>query len=93
MPPQPTTCRSRTDQISRSVAEILINHGYLCVDQSRYIQVLTEARVNRIIFDGKDGDDLIATGVEFEYNGVRHVVNAKKEVILSAGQVDFLVEC
>ena len=54
------------------------------------LKVLTEARVNNIIFDeSKEGDDLLsATGLNFTVNGTHYVVHAKKEVIISAGTVE-----
>ncbi|KAI0358345.1 GMC oxidoreductase [Trametes cingulata] len=50
------------------------------------LKVLTEAYVRRVITQ-KDGDALVATGVEFEHGGQVYSVNAGKEVILSAGTV------
>ena len=41
--------------------------------------------MTRIVFsDDRDGGDVVATGVEFEYAGRKHIVHAK-EIILSAG--------
>lgn len=49
------------------------------------ITVLTGAHACKVIFaEGIGG--LTAVGVEFEIANVKHVVNATKEVILSAGE-------
>ncbi|KAJ3538477.1 hypothetical protein NM688_g6515 [Phlebia brevispora] len=49
-------------------------------------KVLTEALVSRIIFsEDKDGEDVVATGVEFIYEGQKYVVRVSKEVVVSAG--------
>ncbi|EJF56208.1 hypothetical protein DICSQDRAFT_175107 [Dichomitus squalens LYAD-421 SS1] len=45
------------------------------------LKVFTTAYVNRILTK-QDGDDVIATGVEFEYGGDVHVVHAANRVIL-----------
>ncbi|KAG6852730.1 hypothetical protein C0991_009486 [Blastosporella zonata] len=49
--------------------------------------VLPNALVSRVVFADKLGDDdeLVATGVEFIHKGIKHVVNARKEIILSTG--------
>ncbi len=44
------------------------------------LTVLTDAHCNRVVFEGKR-----ATGVEIECNGVRKLIHASREVILSAG--------
>ena len=47
---------------------------------------MTYATVSQILFkDEKDGNDLVASGVEFLVDGKKYVVHARKEVILSAG--------
>ncbi|KAF8905300.1 alcohol oxidase [Mucidula mucida] len=48
--------------------------------------VLVGANVNKIVFAEGEGD-LTATGVEFEYDGKTYVVNASKEVVVSAGSL------
>lgn len=48
------------------------------------LKVLTNAHVYKIIIS-KHGDDVVATGVEFEHDGKVHTVSATKEVIASAG--------
>lgn len=49
--------------------------------------------MRRILFsETRDGDDLVATGVEFEFQGQKHVVHAKA-VILSAGYVALCLPC
>ncbi|TBU27831.1 GMC oxidoreductase [Dichomitus squalens] len=50
------------------------------------LKVLTAAYVNRVLTK-KEGDDVVATGVEFEHGGNVHVVHAAKEVILCASTV------
>lgn len=51
-------------------------------------QVLIDAAVAQIVFkDEKEDGDLVATGVEFIHGGKKYVVNARKEVVLSAGYV------
>ncbi|KAF5376948.1 hypothetical protein D9615_007272 [Tricholomella constricta] len=63
--------------------------GYLLPIQDRSnLTVLTEAFVSRIVFaDNSDDQDLVATGVEFTQQGNKNTVNARKEVILSAGAI------
>ncbi|MCB8838592.1 GMC family oxidoreductase [Aurantimonas sp. VKM B-3413] len=48
----------------------------------RNLALLTHARVRRVTFDGK-----VATGVEYERNGVVESVRARGEVILSGGAI------
>ncbi|KAG6853613.1 hypothetical protein C0991_002837 [Blastosporella zonata] len=50
--------------------------------------VLPHALVSRVVFADKAGDDsndLVAAGVEFIHQGTKHIVNARKEVIMSTG--------
>jgi len=47
------------------------------------LQVLTQAHVTRVLFDGKR-----ATGVEFESNGMLQQLQARREVILSGGAIN-----
>lgn len=50
------------------------------------LHVLTEALVEKVLFDPRRGKNhLIANGVKFGAKGRHYVVKAKKEVILSAG--------
>jgi len=49
------------------------------------ISVLVGAHATKVLFSDSSGD-LVATGVEFDVAGVRHIVNANKEVIISAGK-------
>ncbi|MCJ1270247.1 hypothetical protein MMC22_010143 [Lobaria immixta] len=50
------------------------------------LHVLTEALVEKVLFDPRRGrNQLIANGVKFGAKGRHYVVEAKKEVILSAG--------
>ena len=51
-----------------------------------FLKVLTSAQVSKMLFsDVKDGEDIVATGVEFIFEGKKYVVYANKEVILAAG--------
>ncbi|KAJ7688605.1 GMC oxidoreductase, partial [Mycena rosella] len=63
--------------------------GHFLLAQDRpNLTVLTDAMVTRILFnDASVGQNLTATGVEFIYNQHTFQVNAKCEVILSAGAV------
>lgn len=57
--------------------------GYIRPNVGRpNLKVLTEAHVGKIVLDGKR-----ATGVEFYYQGQKHTVSAKNEVVLSAGVI------
>lgn len=47
---------------------------------------MTEAIGARVLFgENNDGQDLVATGVEFIHGGETHKAFARKEVVLSAG--------
>jgi glucose dehydrogenase (acceptor) len=48
------------------------------------LKVLIRSHVTRIVFDNTKR----ATGVQFEINSVKHTVNVRKEVILSAGAIN-----
>lgn len=62
-----------------------VSQGYIYPALDRpNLKVLTEAYVRRVLTK-KDGEELVATGVEFEHGGSIHTVNAGKEVILNAG--------
>ncbi|KAG6864717.1 hypothetical protein C0991_007670 [Blastosporella zonata] len=64
--------------------------AYLVTAQDRpNLTVLTQAAVSRVIFAERlDGtDDLTATGVEFLHQGQTYTLDARKEVILSAGAI------
>ncbi|KAG6828989.1 hypothetical protein H0H92_006061 [Tricholoma furcatifolium] len=66
--------------------------AYLVPAQDRpNLTVLTQALVSRILFEADNanlnGDDLVATGVEFLHQENKYTVIAKKEVILSAGTI------
>ncbi|XP_047740108.1 glucose dehydrogenase [FAD, quinone]-like [Hyalella azteca] len=47
------------------------------------LRILTGARVDKILFN----QDKIATGLQYTFKGKTHIVDARKEVILSAGAV------
>lgn len=55
-------------------------------DRSNYT-VLTHAHVSRVLTTKMPDGNLTATGVEFVRDGQRYSVNARKEVIVSAGYV------
>ncbi|KAG6811082.1 hypothetical protein H0H92_009041 [Tricholoma furcatifolium] len=63
--------------------------AYLVPAQDRpNLTILTRALVSRVLFvENTAGSDLVATGVEFIHGGNKYVVNAQKEVILSAGAI------
>lgn len=56
------------------------------------ISVLVGAYATKILFSN-DAGDLVATSVEFDVGGVKYVVNANKEVILSAGKCKKIYVC
>ena len=67
-----------------------ILHRFLCSDvrsSCNWVsQVLTEATGAKILFDdAKDGEDLVATGVEFIHGGKTYKAYANKEVVLAGG--------
>nr|ALJ82905.1 choline dehydrogenase [Irpex lacteus] len=49
------------------------------------LNVLVTATVRKVLTTTSSNGNVIATGVEFEYNGTVYDVNAKKEVIVSSG--------
>lgn len=49
------------------------------------LSVLVTATVRKVLTTTSSNGNVIATGVEFEYNGTAYDVNAKKEVIVSSG--------
>ncbi|KAA1477085.1 GMC oxidoreductase [Dentipellis sp. KUC8613] len=59
------------------------------VSDRKNITVLAQATVARILSaEAKDADDnIVATGVEFYYDGKKYSVEAKKEVLLCAGAI------
>lgn len=58
---------------------------YLPNRDRKNLTVLTDATVYRVQFQRSMKLDIIAVGVEFEFEGVLHEVKVKKEVILCAG--------
>ncbi|KLO08735.1 GMC oxidoreductase [Schizopora paradoxa] len=59
---------------------------YLPNKDRKNFHVLTDALVTRIISKSHgDASEVEATGVEFEHDGIKHIVGAVKEVIVSAG--------
>lgn len=58
--------------------------GYLKPARKRSnLTVLTGAHATRVIFDGDR-----ATGVEYLTDGVRHIVQARREIVLSGGAIN-----
>ncbi|KAL3455051.1 alcohol oxidase [Aspergillus heterothallicus] len=49
------------------------------------VQIVTEALVQRILFEGAGTSEMVATGVEVIINGEIQTVQARKEVIICAG--------
>jgi hypothetical protein len=47
---------------------------------------LTEAYVEKAVLD-RVGEDFVARGVKFNYQGSEHIVYCSRDVILSAGSV------
>ncbi|KAI0737717.1 GMC oxidoreductase [Daedaleopsis nitida] len=62
--------------------------GYLAPAINRpNLKILTEAYVTKVLLSKGTEGQVVATGVEFEHGGKIHVVNARKEVLLSAGGI------
>ena len=62
------------------------HQGYLIPALSRpNLSVLTKAYARRLLT--KTDGAVVATGVEFEYDGMIHTVNVSREVLLCAGYV------
>ena len=58
--------------------------GYFQANEHRpNLKVITESLVNRVILEDKK-----ATGVEFTYNGQKHNLKAKREVIVCGGAIN-----
>lgn len=51
------------------------------------LKVITNALVNNVVFKDRKSPKLVASGLNFTFNGKHHVVRARREVILSAGVV------
>ncbi|KAH8099870.1 GMC oxidoreductase [Cristinia sonorae] len=52
-------------------------------------KVLIDANVSQIIFNEvKEGGDLVASGVQFIHGGQTYIVNATKDVVVSAGTIN-----
>ncbi|KIJ24846.1 GMC oxidoreductase, partial [Sphaerobolus stellatus SS14] len=83
-----TTLTMDTETHARSYAA----NAYYTPNRTRpNLMVLTQAHVAKVIFaDNTASEDLVATGVEFLFGNntsSRHVVHAKREVILCTGTV------
>lgn len=59
-------------------------YGVLATERSNYV-VITEATVLKIILSSASGGEVLAKGVEVLKDGEVHLIDANREVILSAG--------
>lgn len=59
---------------------------HYCLTPPANLHILTEALVEQVVLDKKDGE-WAATGVRFSHYGKQYVASAAREVILSAGSV------
>lgn len=76
----PTTVDRKTGKRSYSAAYHIAN-----INKSNFV-VLTGARATKVNFSPSKRDGkIVASGITFQVNGTSYVVNATKEVILSAG--------
>lgn len=72
--------RTGPDKGKRSYAA----RGYFQANQDRpNLRVITESLVSRVVLE-----NATATGVEFIHNGQKHIVKAKREVIVSGGTIN-----
>ncbi|XP_034936856.1 glucose dehydrogenase [FAD, quinone]-like [Chelonus insularis] len=79
------------EQIGFSYLQVNMDHGTRCSASRAYLRVkrnnldiVTRALVTKILFN----DNKRAYGVEYVKNGVKRIVRASKEIILSAGTID-----
>ncbi len=59
-------------------------YGGLTIERSN-CAIITEATVLKIIFSNASGGEVLATGVEVLKDGEAHLIEANREIILSAG--------
>ncbi|KAF7797941.1 hypothetical protein EIP86_009148 [Pleurotus ostreatoroseus] len=79
-------CTNILDRKNKWTRSYAATAYYLPNKDKPNLKVLTSAQVSKILFsDVKDGEDIVATGVEFIFEGKKYVVYANKEVILAAG--------
>ncbi|KAH9928307.1 GMC oxidoreductase [Fomitopsis serialis] len=80
-----SACLDRKAKWTRSYAATAY---YLPHKDNAKLKVLTEATGAKILFDdAKDGEDLVATGVEFIHGGKTYKAYANKEVVLAGGTI------
>lgn len=70
------------------LTDVFLGEAYYEPNKSRpNLTVKTGARVGRILFsDPKNGEELLAQGVEYTENSVKVTVKARKEVVVCAGK-------
>ncbi len=49
------------------------------------IELITDALVEKLIFNGRIESDLVATGVQYVKNGQRYTAKARREIVICAG--------
>lgn len=70
---------------------LTLSQSYYEPNKSRpNLHVLTGAYVTRIILDST-ATSVVATGAQFLHDGKDYTVNAKREIILSAGELNILL--
>jgi choline dehydrogenase-like flavoprotein len=74
---------SETVVTQRRGARLSTADAYLRPARRKNLKLITEATATRVVFDGPR-----AVEVEFEKDGERRVVRARREVVLSAGAVN-----
>ncbi|KZT05773.1 GMC oxidoreductase [Laetiporus sulphureus 93-53] len=77
---------SSIDPASGTRAYSASQYLFPVLEERPNLKVLSEAYVTRLLLT-KDGEEIVASAVEFEHGGSLHQVHASKEVILSAGAI------
>ena len=54
---------------------------------NKYLNVITDATVSRILTEKRDNDNVDGVAVEYNHNGKRYVANANREIILASGTI------
>jgi choline dehydrogenase-like flavoprotein len=49
------------------------------------LEIVTDALVEKVVFDTSSGSDLVATGVQYLKDGQRHIARVGREVVVCAG--------
>lgn len=90
----PTLDINGANQTGTMIYELTIKDGVRASTANAYLEpnpypdnlhIVAFATVTQILFD-TTGDNITATGVQFQRNGVNYTVDADREVILSAGK-------